>query len=313
MPSVNRPVGIAVLPSECAWAGTAVEAGGGTVVDPGAAEGLVWAAGVAEPGLGPAELRETLRRHPGIRWVQLPWSGVDDQRAAGVLDEEHVWTSGKGLYAALVAEHGLCLTLAGLHHLKPYSQARAWSHPAGTRLVGGRVTIFGGGGVAAQLLRLLEPFRCRVTVVRKHPAPMRGVERVVGWDERDDVLAADAVILALALTAETDRFFGRDQLEGMDRHAWLVNIARGRHVVTDDLVDALRAGRIGGAGLDVTDPEPLPEGHPLWSMPNCIVTPHSATTWEMVIPLLQGRITENVGRFARGEPLTGVVDPDLGY
>jgi phosphoglycerate dehydrogenase-like enzyme len=313
MPSLNRAVRIAVLPPERTWASAAVEEGGGIVADPADAEGLVWAAGLDEAGLGPEDLREALRRHPGIRWVQLPWSGVDDHRAAGVLDHDRIWTSGKGLYAALVAEHALCLTLAGLHELKPYSQARAWSDPAGTRLVGGRVTIFGGGGVAARLVRLLEPFGCRITVVRKHPAPIAGVDRVVGWDRRDDALAADAVILALALTAGTDRFFGRAQLERMDRHAWLVNVARGRHVVTDDLVDALHAGRIGGACLDVTDPEPLPEGHPLWASPNCLITPHSATTWEMAIPLLQGRITENVRRFSRGEPLAGVVDPDLGY
>lgn len=313
MPSLNRPVRVAVLPLERAWASTAVEEGGGVVVDPGDAESLVWAAGVDEPGLAPDDLRDVLRRHSGIRWVQLPWSGVDDHRAAGVLDRDHVWTSGKGLYAPLVAEHALCLTLAGLHRLKPYSQARAWSDPAGTRLVGGRVTVFGGGGVAAHLVRLLAPFGCHVTVVRKHPAPMTGVDRVVGWDRRDDAFAADAVILALALTAETDRFLGRAELERMDGHAWLVNVARGRHVVTDDLVDALRSGRIGGACLDVTNPEPLPDGHPLWSLPNCLLTPHSATTWEMVIPLLQDRITDNVRRFSRGEPLVGVVDPELGY
>jgi phosphoglycerate dehydrogenase-like enzyme len=313
MPSLNRPVRVAVLPPERTWASAAVEDGGGVVANLGAAEALVWAPGIDEPGLGPDDLREVLRRHPGIRWVQLPWSGVDDQQAAGVLDHDHVWTSGKGLYAGLVAEHALCLTLAGLHHLKPYSRARAWSDPAGTRLVGGRVTVFGGGGVARHLVRLLEPFACHVTVVRRHRAPMPGVDRVVGWDRRDDALGADAVILALALTAETDRFFGRAQLERMEHHAWLVNVARGRHVVTDDLVDALRSEHIGGACLDVTDPEPLPEGHPLWSLPNCLVTPHSATTWELVIPLLQGRITDNVGRFSHGEPLVGVVDPDLGY
>ncbi len=81
----------------------------------------------------------------------------------------------------------------------------------------------------------------------------------------------------------------------MEQHAWLVNVARGRHVVTDDLVWALRKGVIGGAGLDVTDPEPLPDDHPLWSLPNCIITPHVGNTPEMAVPLLSERIATNVG------------------
>jgi phosphoglycerate dehydrogenase-like enzyme len=99
----------------------------------------------------------------------------------------------------------------------------------------------------------------------------------------------------------------------MDPHGWLVNVARGAHVVTDDLVGALEHGVIGGAALDVTDPEPLPDGHPLWSLANCIITPHVANTPEMALPLLSARITDNVRRWSRGEPLLGLVDPALGY
>jgi phosphoglycerate dehydrogenase-like enzyme len=103
------------------------------------------------------------------------------------------------------------------------------------------------------------------------------------------------------------------ELELMERHAWLVNVARGQHVVTDDLVAALREGIIGGAGLDVTDPEPLPQGHPLWSLPNCIITPHVGNTPEMAVPLLSERITANVRRFAADEELLGSVHVHLGY
>ncbi|MCU1450373.1 MAG: hydroxyacid dehydrogenase, partial [Acidimicrobiales bacterium] len=99
----------------------------------------------------------------------------------------------------------------------------------------------------------------------------------------------------------------------MRSHACLVNVARGRHVVTDDLVAALHDRTVGGAGLDVTDPEPLPDGHPLWTAPNCIVTPHTGNTDEMAQPLLAARITENVRRFGAGEPLIGMVDPTHGY
>ena len=99
----------------------------------------------------------------------------------------------------------------------------------------------------------------------------------------------------------------------MDETAWLVNVARGKHVVTDDLVEALRSGTIAGAALDVTDPEPLPDGHPLWDLSSCIVTPHTADTIEMVLPMLAERIRLNVKRFAAGEPLLGIVDPRAGY
>jgi phosphoglycerate dehydrogenase-like enzyme len=103
------------------------------------------------------------------------------------------------------------------------------------------------------------------------------------------------------------------ELDLMGESTWLVNVARGRHVDTDALVRALRERRIGGAALDVTDPEPLPDGHPLWSLPNCIVTPHTADTEEMTQPLLAARIRDNVERFASGLPLVGIVDTAAGY
>ena len=126
-------------------------------------------------------------------------------------------------------------------------------------------------------------------------------------------LAPTFVVLALALTADTDGIISRDELELMEDHAWLVNVARGRHVVTADLVDALRDHVIGGAGLDVTEPEPLPADHPLWSVPNCIITPHVGNTPAMAVPLLAERITTNVRRYAHGEELIGPVHVDLGY
>jgi phosphoglycerate dehydrogenase-like enzyme len=99
----------------------------------------------------------------------------------------------------------------------------------------------------------------------------------------------------------------------MGPDAWLVNVARGRHVDTQALVDALRSRSIGGAALDVTDPEPLPDGHPLWALDNCIITPHTADTAEMVERMLNRRIEHNVAAFAAGRPLAGLVDPAAGY
>ena len=153
-----------------------------------------------------------------------------------------------------------------------------------------------------------------MTVVRNRAQDMPDVHVVVGRGDLDSVLpGADAVVLALALTDDTVGMFSRTQFELMERHAWIVNVARGRHIVTDDLVWALTTGQIGGAALDVTDPEPLPEGHPLWSMHNCFITPHVGNTADMVPALLSVRITDNVRRLARGESLDGLIDVDLGY
>jgi phosphoglycerate dehydrogenase-like enzyme len=99
----------------------------------------------------------------------------------------------------------------------------------------------------------------------------------------------------------------------MDDRAWLVNVARGGHVDTEALVAALGAGEIAGAALDVTDPEPLPDGHPLWTLPNAIITPHTADWPEVVYELLAARIATNVRRFGAGQTLEGLVDAAAGY
>ncbi|MQB00085.1 MAG: hydroxyacid dehydrogenase, partial [Actinobacteria bacterium] len=99
----------------------------------------------------------------------------------------------------------------------------------------------------------------------------------------------------------------------MKPHAWLVNVARGAHVDTDALVAALEARSIGGAALDVTEPEPLPEGHPLWGMDNALITSHVANTWDMALPELRAMVERNVSAFAAGRELEGLVDIDLGY
>src|SRR5699024_11398217 len=114
------------------------------------------------------------------------------------------------------------------------------------------------------------------------------------------VLQANAVLLSAASTPDTRQMFGPQQFDLMDDDAVLVNIARGNLVATDALVSALSEGRIRSAGLDVTDPEPLPDGHPLWNEPNCIITPHTADTPPIVIRLLDERIKRNLTSLAAG-------------
>lgn len=307
---------IAVGPDEdgtvdVAWARQAVTDAGGlpvSLADPDP-DALVWV-----PGGSTDELGEALARHPGLRWIQLPFAGVERIAAAGLFDSDRSWTCAKGSYAEPVAEHALLLALAGLRRLDERIRATSWGRPDGTSLYGQKVTILGGGGITDELLRLLAPFGVEATVVRRRADPVPGAARTVATAHLDQVLpGALVVFVALALTPETTHIIGARQLELMDASAWLVNVARGPHVDSDALVAALRAGEIAGAALDVTEPEPLPDGHPLWAEPNCIITPHTADTWDMIKPLLASRIRANVAHFAVGEPLEGLVDAAAGY
>ena len=193
--------------------------------------------------------------------MQLPFAGIEQY--VHLVDDRRTWTCGKGVYAEPVAELALTLALAGMRGVRQYARATAWSRPHGRNLLGANVTILGGGGITESLIRMLTPFDCRVTVVRNRVQEMDGVDEVVEADRYIDALAgADVVVVALALTAETEGMLSRNEFELMEDHAWVVNVARGRHIVTDDLVWALENGVIGGAALDVTDPEPLPDDHP---------------------------------------------------
>lgn len=309
-PTTTRKPAVAVLPSGVRpHIVDAVIDGGGRVVPPAEARVLVW----TDPS-DAGGIQRVLAEHSQIEVVQLLWAGVEGFAALGLFADGRTWACGKGVYADPVAEHALALALAGLRGLPGRVRATSWGPQWGTSLVGGRVTVLGGGGITESLVRLLRPFEVDLTVVRRSGAPMDGVDRVLAPESTLEALAdADVVVLALALTPETDGIIDRQALEALPSTAWLVNVARGRHVVTDDLVRALESGQIGGAGLDVTDPEPLPEGHPLWHMDNVIITPHTANTEAMAVPLVSARVRTNIHRLATGAAMIGLVDPSLGY
>ena len=228
-----------VAPSPAPFADEAVQAGGGALVsladDP---EALVWLDSHDVEGL-----KESLAVAPGIRWVQLPSAGVESM--TGVIDPTRIWTCAKGAYAKPVAEHALALTLAGLRLLPTRIAAHSWGAQGGTSLFGGRMTILGGGGITRSLLELLAPFEVEATVVNRSGNPVAGAARTVPVSELDSTLSdALVVVLALSLTPETRRIIGAERLGLMAQTAWLVNVARGGHVDTDALVDALREGAI---------------------------------------------------------------------
>ncbi|MGH9106663.1 MAG: NAD(P)-dependent oxidoreductase, partial [Acidimicrobiales bacterium] len=265
-----KPPRLLVAPERQDFAVDAITQGGGLVVDDGDhADGLVWLA------WRPASLRATLLGQPGVRWVQLPMAGVERVVETGIMADPELasitWTCAKGSYARPVAEHALALALAGLRQLPRRARALSWGEPAGTSLYGAQVTVLGGGGITAELLKLLGPWGVQATVVRRQARPVPGAARTVTAAElRAALPGALVVFVALALSPETLHIVGGEELSLMGARSCLVNVGRGRHVDTDALVEALRAERIGGAALDVTEPEPLPDGHPLWALPNCL-------------------------------------------
>ncbi|GAB4098479.1 NAD(P)-dependent oxidoreductase [Sinomonas halotolerans] len=288
----------------------AVEAGGGLVVglheEP---EALV-----LDHANDRAELSGVLDTTPSVRWVQLPAAGIEAYADALAGHPDKVWTSAKGAYAKPVAEHALALTLALLRELPTRVRARSWAPGTGTSLHGLRAVVVGAGGVGLEIVRLLRVFDVEVDVVRRTSAPVPGARSTTTAAGLGALLPeADVVVLAAALTPGTSKLIGTAELAAMKRSAVLVNIARGGLVDTDAVTAALAEGRIAGAGLDVTDPEPLPDGHPLWDEPRVIITPHAADTIDMIRPLLGDRVTANVRRFARGEELEGLVDAAAGY
>ena len=305
---------VAVLPGSQAEYQAAVIAGGGEVASLGPqVSGLIWT-----DSQEVAELAEILRVNKQIRWVQLPFAGVDNFKS--LFDEVHsrnqvvTFTSAKGAYREPVAEHALMLALALARALPERLAAKTWGRKFAATLFDSKVVIVGGGGIAEELVRLLTPFRPEISVVRREAREMTGVTRVSNLDDLDQLLpTADFVFNTSALTEQTRGLFNSRRFGLMQPSAYFINIARGAIVNTADLEAALRGKLIAGAGIDVTDPEPLPDGHSLWEAPNLIITPHTADTPEMCVRLLSERVVENVRRILAGESLEGEVNLKLGY
>ena len=271
------------------------------------AKALVWADPFA-PHLYP----DVVASVPAVEWVQLPFAGIEP--FIDYLDARLVWACAKGVYADPVAEWVMAALLMGLRDFHLFAAADSWCAETGRNLLGAKITVLGGGGITRSLLRLLEPWDCQVTVVRRSDEPVEGAARTLTLARVQEAVAgADGVVVALALTSETQHVVNEALLASMGPQCWLVNVARGGHVDQAALGAALRSGVIAGAVLDVTDPEPLPDSSELWGLPNCVITPHIGNTREMGLPLITNRVRENVRRWLAGEDLLGLVDIALGY
>lgn len=287
-----------------------VAAAGGVIVEPAEADAIVW----TNPR-DPQGLAAILGTSPA-RWVQLPFAGIESFFDAGVIDEDHVWTCAKGTYAHATAEHALTLMLVASRLIHVSARAKTWLPDTGERrrLAGSTAAIVGAGAIGRELIAMLQPLHVETIALNRSGSPVGGATRTEPISKLASVLpAADHVVITGALTPETRGLIDANAFEAMKPTAWLVNVARGGIVDQDALVEALRAGRIAGAMLDVTDPEPLPDEHPLWAMENVLITSHTANTATMAVPELAAQVERNVRAFAQGAPLEGLVDVAAGY
>jgi phosphoglycerate dehydrogenase-like enzyme len=270
--------------------------------------GLIWT-----DYSSPTALGELIDRNPQLEWVQLPYAGVD--AFADHLEKKVVFTSAKGAYREPVAEHALMLALALGRKLPTRIKASSWGKREAFSFYDSKVLLIGAGGISEELTKLLAPFRAEITVVRNNAElPFAGAKKVAGLEKLDNLIPeADLVIVTCALTETTRGLINYQRLSLFKPTAYIVNIARGPIVVSDDLIRALDDGLLAGAGLDVTDPEPLPNGHAFFGREDLILTPHTADTKEIVTRLFATRIEQNVKAFLGNGAWVGEVSPSLGY
>ncbi|HEX3731476.1 MAG TPA: NAD(P)-dependent oxidoreductase [Mycobacteriales bacterium] len=273
------------------------------------ADGLIWL------NIGDASaLQAQLATRPDLKWVQLPWAGVETFAATELPRHGAAFTCAKASYGEQVGEHALVLALTCLRNVAAQARQDAW-HPLEPRsLFRKRVTVVGAGGIAQTLISLLGPFDASVTVVRRSPEPVAGAARTVTTGDLSTVLPeTDVLVLALALTPASRGLISERELALLPEGSIVVNVARGEHIDTEALTAALREGRVSAAGLDVTAPEPLPADHPLWKMDNVFISSHCADSLEFVTDKLIERTVENIECLRNGHPLVGQVNWTFGY
>jgi phosphoglycerate dehydrogenase-like enzyme len=257
---------------------------------------------------------ELLASAPRLRLIQSISAGIDQYDVPAFRERGVRLASAAGVNANAVAEHAMALVLALnrlIHTGRDHQSAKHW-RPMISRiadreaeLAGKTMVIVGTGRIGARVARFARAFDLNVIGVRRDPsAKVEGIERIVATRDLASVLAAaDVVVLACPLTAETENLIDADALAAMRPTALLINVARGKVVDEAALIAALQANRIAAAGLDVTREEPLPAASPLWTMPNVLLTPHTAGETQAYEDNVIDILVENLDRLARGAPL----------
>lgn len=261
----------------------------------------------------PPELLPQAKR---LKWLQLNSAGADPYLVPGVLPAGVTLTSATGAYGPAVAEHMLAVTLSLLKKLPLYrdnQNQRLWRDEGPVKGIAGSLfLIVGFGDIGRTYGRMAHVLGGRVIGMRRRAGEAPDfAERVVPLEELDAWLPrADVTALFLPGGAQTAGLFSADRLARMKRGSLLLNGGRGGAVDTQALAAALESGRLGGAGLDVTDPEPLPPDHPLWKQKNAVITPHVAGWYHMeeTVRRLVDICCANLRRYEAGEPLGNVVD-----
>lgn len=254
---------------------------------------------------------------PSVKLVQVAYAGVEKLVEAGVLDVDVPVANAAGIYDDTVAEAALALLLGVLHRHKavtPQWNDRQLNGETDYLFDNKKVAVIGAGGIGKMLIRFLEPFGPEIIAVNRSGNPVPGAKRTVAMSEAQDVWSeADYFVLIAPLTKQTHHLVNAEVLRAMKPNAVVVNVGRGPLIDTEALTKALQDGTIAGAGLDVTDPEPLPEDHPLWQMDRCLITPHTAN-----IPrYMQARVGELTRRnweaLQEGRPMPTQIDVEEGY
>ena len=265
-----------------------------------------------------------LGRAPKLVWVQAMSAGVDRYRGIEPLmkNDAIVLTNMRGVHGPAIADHAFAMLLELTRNLREHEanqRERRWSREdSGARpiaLQGRTMLVVGIGGIGTEIAQRAHGFGMHVIATRRSDTPAPEYVEEIGKPEK--LLAmlprADVVAICVPLTPETEHLFDAAAFEAMKRGSYLINIARGKIVDTDALVAALKSQRLAGACLDVTDPEPLPSEHALWTLPNVIITPHVASEAEVTDQRAWALLRENLRRFGAGEPLLNVVDKQAGY
>jgi phosphoglycerate dehydrogenase-like enzyme len=253
---------------------------------------------------------------PRFRWMHVGGAGIDEYLTPGFINSNVTFTNGKIIQGPEVADHAVCLLLAMTRRLNLILAGQSPRDiPRPIELRGKKAVIYGLGGIGMMVVERLTGFAVKMIGVNPDYVPMTHMlERVVPPEELLDVIGeADIVVCVAPNTAISNKEFGEREFRAMKSDAYFLNVSRGQLVDADALAKVMGEGHLAGAGLDVTDPEPLPDEHPLRSMDRVIITPHIAGLSEFNRGRSFTLITENIARFIEGHPLFNVVDKHLGY